>query len=284
MYDHAITRTNPGCIIFLLDRSEFMHTAWGDGGQTLAEGAAAAVNEVLLDLCLRSTLVPGLMRHFYDVGVIGYGLRPDGGGEGVELAFGGGLAGRPLVAVPDLRNHPLATRVSSAGEGPALRRPVWVDPVHGHGAPMCRAIAVAGGLASEWASVHPDSFPPVVINVTAGLATDSPYEGASLRAWAKRLTSIATGDGPALLFNAILCQGGETGKLFPASDSGLTEAECELFGVSSVLPEFMIETTASYRKVSIPAGARGFALSAGSLALDKFLAVVSHIEMAVGLL
>ena len=53
----------------------------------------------------------------------------------------------------------------------------------------------------EWAKAFPDSFPPIVINITDGMVTDSPYDGADLGMWAKRLTTIGTGDGQALLFN-----------------------------------------------------------------------------------
>ena len=69
-----------------------------------------------------------------------------------------------------------------------IARPVWVEPVHGYRTPMCQAVAVAGAHVYEWASAHPDSFPPIIINITDGMVTDSPYEGATLDEWAQRLS------------------------------------------------------------------------------------------------
>ena len=86
---------------------------------------------------------------------------------------------------------------------------------------MCQAIAVAGSHVYDWVSAHPNSFPPIVINITDGMVTDSPYEGVGLEEWAARLTGIQTNDGPAMLFNVFLSPSGENGSLFPASDRGL---------------------------------------------------------------
>src|SRR6267154_1366666 len=131
MYERDISRRDPGCVVFLLDRSDSMKSTWANSRETLAQGAARVLNEVLL-----------------------------------ELLF------------------------TSQGAPPS-RVPVWVEPVHGYRTPMCQAVAVAGAHVYEWASAHPDSFPPIIINITDGMVTDSPYEGASLDEWAQRLVTIS---------------------------------------------------------------------------------------------
>jgi len=203
MYDKDISRTDPGCIVFLLDRSDSMKQQWGSSQETLAEGAARALNEILLEVCFRSQGEPGKARHYFDIGIFGYGMRPVAGGEGVESAFGGALAGRPMVGLPELRDKPIAVReVPSSDLGaPPSRVPVWVEPVYGFRTPMCQAMAVAGGHIYDWVTAHPASFPPIIINITDGMVTDSPNSGATLEEWARRLTSLQTSDGPALLFN-----------------------------------------------------------------------------------
>ena len=97
-----------------------------------------------------------------------------------------------------------------------VRKPVWVEPVHGHRTPMCEAIAVAGGHVNDWAQAHQESFPPIVINITDGFVTDSPYEGASLYDWAQRLSGIATLDGGSLLFNVFVSPDANRDVIFPA--------------------------------------------------------------------
>ena len=160
MYDKDISRTDPGCIVFLLDRSDSMKQQWGSSQETLAEGAARALNEILLEVCFRSQGEPGKARHYFDIGIFGYGMRPVAGGEGVESAFGGALAGRPMVGLPELRDKPIAVReVPSSDLGaPPSRVPVWVEPVSGFRTPMCQAMAVAGGHIHDWVTAHPASF------------------------------------------------------------------------------------------------------------------------------
>jgi len=277
MHETRITRKNPGCIIFLLDRSDSMKRQWGDN-QTLAQGAAHAVNEVLMELCLRAQKEPGLSRHYFDIGIFGYGIRPVAGGEGVESAFGGNLAGSALVPLPELRENPIEIReVATADlDMPTVKAPVWVEPVYGYRTPMCEAISVAGQHTFEWAQSHPESFPPIVINITDGIVTDSPFDGASLDEWARRLTSIETRDGSALLFNIFLSPDPGGGVMFPPTDVGLPAPGPELFRISSVLPPTMTQNASEVGALS--AGARGFAFNADSTMLVKFLAVGTRVD------
>jgi hypothetical protein len=202
------------------------------------------------------------------------------GGEGVEPAFGGKLAGQPLVALPDLRDNPIAVRETPSVDigAPPSRMPVWVEPVHGYRTPMCQAVAVAGAHVYEWASAHPDSFPPIVINITDGMVTDSPYEGADLGEWAQRLTNIQTSDGPALFFNIFLSPMASNGVLFPATDYGLPEPGPQLFHISSLLPPPMI-TNAQSTGTMVEPGARGFGFNADATMLVRFLEVGTKVDV-----
>ena len=280
MYERDISRRDPGCVVFLLDRSDSMKSTWVDSHETLAEGAARVLNEILLELLFTSQGEPGKARHYFDVGIFGYGIRPVAGGEGVEPAFGGKLAGQPLVALPDLRDNPIAVRETPSVDvgAPPSRVPVWVEPVHGYRTPMCQAVAVAGAHVYEWASAHPDSFPPIIINITDGMVTDSPYEGASLEEWAQRLVNIQTSDGPALFFNIFLSPAASNGVLFPATDYGLPEPGPQLFRISSLLPPPMIANAQSTGATLEP-GARGFGFNADATMLVRFLEVGTKVDV-----
>src|SRR6266487_2301696 len=265
MYERDISRRDPGCVVFLLDRSDSMKSTWVNSQETLAQGAARVLNEILLELLFTSQGEPGKARHYFDIGIFGYGLRPVAGGEGVEPAFGGKLAGQPLVALPDLRDNPIAVRETPSVDigAPPSRVPVWVEPVHGYRTPMCQAVAVAGAHVYEWANAHPDSFPPIIINITDGMVTDSPYEGASLEEWAQRLVNIQTSDGPTLFFNIFLTPAASNGVLFPATDYSLPEPGPQLFRISSLLPPPMIANAQS-TGTTVEPGARGFGFNAGA--------------------
>jgi hypothetical protein len=281
MYSRDISRRDPGCVVFLLDRSDSMKQAWGNSRETMAEGAARALNETLLELLFTSQGEPGKARHYFDVGIFGYGLRPVAGGEGVEPAFGGKLAGQPLVALPDLRDNPIAVRETPSVDAgaPPSRVPVWVEPVYGHRTPMCQAVAVAGAHVYEWATAHPDSFPPIIINITDGMVTDSPYEGAGLDEWAQRLVNIHTSDGPALLFNIFLSPAGSAHPvMFPATDSGLPTPGPDLFRISSPLPPPMVANAHS-TGIPVEPGARGFGFNADAHNLVRFLEVGTKVDV-----
>lgn len=289
MYEQTFSRTNPGCIMFLLDRSDSMKLHWQSTGASLAQGAARAVNKVLLDLCLKSTKrVGGAAEHYFDVGVFGYGARPVAGGEGVETALGGALAGRPIVSITDVFSNPLAV-VAQNGSGLAAtsvdavsgpRMPMWVEPVFGYRTPMCEAIATAGEHVFSWAAAHPGSYPPIIINITDGMVTDSPFDGVELAEWARRLTSIETADGPALLFNIFLSAEPAPEVQFPVSATGLPDPGPELFSMSSRLPPSMV-TNARGSSVSITDGARGFVFNAGPAALVTFLEIGTQVADAL---
>ena len=280
MYEQSISRKRPGCVVFLLDRSDSMNRSWGGSSETLAQGAARAINSILMELCLRAQKGQGVSYHYFDVGIFGYGVRPVAGGEGVESAFGGPLANRALVPIPEIRDNPIAVREVPSRDvgGATVRMPVWVEPIHGYRTPMCQAIAVAGQHVYEWAQTHPESFPPIIINITDGFVTDNPYDGASLDDWADRLTGIATQDGQALLFNIFVAPepGGDV--VFPASAGGLPDPGPDLFRISSMLPDPMARNAASAGITPVP-GSRGFAFNVSdSTMLVKILEIGTRVE------
>jgi hypothetical protein len=143
---------------------------------------------------------------------------------------------------------------------------------------MCQAVAVAGAHVYEWANAHPDSFPPIIINITDGMVTDSPYEGASLEEWAQRLVNIQTSDGPTLFFNIFLSPAGSNGVLFPATDYGLPEPGPQLFRISSMLPPPMIANAQS-TGTTVEPGARGFGFNADATMLVRFLEVGTKVDV-----
>jgi hypothetical protein len=278
-YSRSVSRVDPGCIVVLFDRSDSMKATWAGTGASLAAGAALVLNNILLDLCITATAeVNAPVRHYFDIGVFGYGARLIDPGEGVESAFGGALAGRGLVPLPELANNPLAVRDEPSVDQMAVtaKIPIWVEPVHGYRTPMCEAIAVAGEHVYDWAAAHPNSFPPIVINITDGMVTDSPYDGAALAEWVSRLTSIKTGDGPTLFFNVFLSPLRAPEVIFPASPSGLPAPGPELFALSSELPPPML-ANARADGIDVAPGARGLAFNVGRSTLLRVLQIGTRV-------
>ena len=278
-YRQPVTRSDPGCIIVLFDRSDSMKATWSGTGASMAVGAALVLNNILLDLCITATTeVNAPVRHYFDIGVFGYGACLNNPGEGVESAFGGGLAGRGLVPLPELADTPLTVREEPSVDQMSVsaKIPIWVEPVHGYRTPMCEAIAVAGAHVHDWATAHPNSFPPIIINITDGMVTDSPYDGATLADWVARLTSIRTSDGPTLFFNIFLSPTRSPEIIFPATPRGLPEPGPELFGMSSELPGPMV-ANARADGVDVQPGARGLAFNVGRSTLLRVLQIGTRV-------
>ncbi len=278
--DHTnrFTRANPGCIVVLLDRSWSMHANWCESNVSLASGAAAAVNNMLWELGAAASTYGDEIEHYVDVAVFGYGSTDNGSGEGVESAFEGELAGENLIPLPKIAAYPLRLDDQPAPQKDMPTTvPVWIEPRHAYGTPMCRAMAVAGEHVFAWRNSHPSSFPPIVINITDGVVTDAPYLGAGLAEWASRLTGLGTDDGGALLLNVFLSPERAQPIWFPPLGIPLPDPGPQLLEISSPLPQEMIKN-ARAANIDVRDGARALVFNADLSALVKFLAIGTNIR------
>src|SRR5262249_21092326 len=98
-YSAEISRVNPTCFLFLIDRSGSMADPIGGSPRKKADIVADAINRLLQTLVLRCAKSEGI-RDYFHVGVIGYGAQ-------VGPALGGSLMGRDLVPVSEVGHHPL---------------------------------------------------------------------------------------------------------------------------------------------------------------------------------
>lgn len=266
-YSAEISRTNPSCFLFLVDQSGSMGDNWaGEAGRQKADGLATIINRLLQNLVLKCAKSEGV-RDYYHVGVIGYGAA-------VGPAFGGALAGKELAPVSAIANLPARieerTRKTDDGAGglveQAIKFPVWFDPLAKGGTPMCAALARARTILEGWLREHPSGFPPIVINLTDGEATDG-----DPRAAAAALRELTTDDGNVLLFNLHLSSHGAAPTQFPADDAALPDKWAKLlFSLSSPLPPFMREI-ANQEAFATGDGARGFAFNADMVTVIQFL-------------
>jgi hypothetical protein len=238
----------------------------GESNRKKADGVADAINRLLQNLVIKCAKSEGV-RDYYDVGVNGYGQK-------VGPAFAGALAGRDLVPVSEIADHPERveerTRKIDDGAGglvdQTVKFPVWFDAVARGGTPMCEALQRAESTLSGWIAGHPSSFPPIVINITDGESTDGDPSDA-----ADRLKALSTDDGNVLLFNVHLSSQRATPVEFPDSASQLPDKYAQLlFNMSSPLPAYM-RGAAAAEGYAVTDGARGFVFNADIVAVIRFL-------------
>jgi hypothetical protein len=267
-YSAEISRSNPTCLLFLIDQSASMSDPFGgsDSGKHKADAVADAVNRLLQNLVIRGAKAEGV-RDYYHVGVIGYGAQ-------VGPAFAGTLAGRDLVPISEVALNParVESRAKQVEDGAGglveqtVKFPVWFDPVAENGTPMCQALRRAHAILSGWLADHPDCFPPIVINVTDGEANDgNPLEPA------RALMDLSSSDGHVLLFNLHLSSQRGTPVEFPDTDDNLADKYAALlYEMSSKLPDHML-TAANQEGYQVSGETRGFAFNADIVAVVKFL-------------
>ncbi len=267
-YTAEISRTNPSAILFLIDRSGSMQDPFGDGEsrRSKADGVADAINRLLQNLVIKCAKSEGV-RDYYSVAVLGYGSQ-------VGPAFAGALAGRQMVPISEIADQParIEERSKKVDDGAGglveqtVKFPIWFDAVAKGGTPMCAALTQAREIAAEWLSQHPDSFPPIVINITDGESTDGDPSAA-----AEALRDLSGADGNVLLFNLHLSSQRGPAIEFPSSPEELPDRFAKLlFDISSPLPEHM-RAAAESEGYSTAPGARGFAFNADMVAVIRFL-------------
>lgn len=243
MYTQEITRRHRTAFVIMLDRSASMQgrVRFGRMMMTKAEAVAYTANALVTELIDRSRRTDGV-RDYYDIAIVGYG------GDGVEvLPDGDGFR-----SIEELSRH--APRMSRMAfeellpDGSAAMvehsREQWVEQKAEGTTPMYEAMLRVRDLLSEWCSKEEnrESFPPIVINITDGEASDC--SDAELLDISSQVRALSTSDGNVLLLNIhITSSDAMPSIIFPMADELLsasrharTLAEC-----SSLMPEAFSE-------------------------------------------
>ena len=262
----------------MLDQSASMQDPFGgaeqkgDAAPSKARVLADVVNRLLQNLVLRCAKEEGV-RDYFSVGVVGYGDRVQ---PLVKPAEGYDAAGG-LIPVSHLAERPLRLeerlKKTKNGEGEVVEQrvktPIWFEPHAKNGTPMCQGLDFATRLVRQWIDVHPQAFPPIVLNVTDGEATD----GDPLR-YARQLCSYATDDGDVLLFNVHLSGSEAPAVELPEAMDELPDDEYaqQLFQMSSRLP-FSMRAAAEQEGYTVNMDTRGFIFNADPTSLIRLLEI-----------
>lgn len=264
-YGAEISRSNPACIVFLVDRSGSMDEPIAGGtGQTKKQVVADAINRILYDTVLLCSKEQGIFPYF-DIGIWTYG-----GNAEVQPALRDQIVS--ISNLPELSMR-VDTRKRKVPDGAGriieeeMRFPIWLEPIAAGNTPMNTAFRAIGGPLRDWVQRHPQSFPPIVLNLTDGAYTD----GSPMQA-VQELKQLRTSDGAVLVFNCHITASGQPGPAFPndrqaASMQGLAK---ELYEISSVLPDPMCRL-AQAKGYTATTGSRGYAFNADQVTMTEFL-------------
>ena len=261
-YQAQINRDNPTLFCFLLDQSGSMNDPLGGqtNGISKAQALADAMNGILIDIVVRCSEGSNI-RDYFDVAVFGYGAEK---GK-VAPALLGGLANSDILAISQIGMSPqrFQNRVVDQQE---YSYPVWIDPIGGADTPMCAALNKATNLIQDWIRRHRRAFPPIVIHMTDGEATD----GDPARA-AKKLVNLTTDDGHVLLFNCHLSSTASPPIIFPSQAGVIPDKYGQyLFNMSSQLTPYMQQAAAGLQ-YQVSSQSRGFIFQADLSSIIHFL-------------
>jgi Mg-chelatase subunit ChlD len=248
-----ISRKNRGKVIFVVDRSDSMSGQFGaHANLTKAQALHTLTNDALQNF-MRMSNDGDNVRDYMDVSVV---------------SIGGQNEAKVLVpSTPIAQLHKAVKRVATGASGKKMG--IWIDhhePEAAKGStPITAGLNLAHDIAKDWIAKNPNAFPPTIIFVTDGHATQihrGQYydeKDEMVTAAADQLKGLKTADGNALLLMAHIS--GEAGAQkveFASSDAGLDAKQKLLFNISSHLPDTML------RLGNLQKGAKGF-VSQGDL-------------------
>jgi hypothetical protein len=268
-----ISRTNPTCLLFLIDQSTSMSGPFGgQPGKKKCEGVADAINRLLQNLVLKCAKADGI-RDYFHVGVIGYGKE-------VAPILMGSSHEQPLVPISAIAATPLRVeqRVRQIDDGAgglidqSFRFPIWFEPVANGKTPMNGAFLMAKEIITDFLLTYPNCFPPLILNLTDGQPTD-----ANPIPTAGELKVLKSHDGNPLIFNAHLSSLPAAPVAFPSEEANLPDVFAKaLFRMSSILPpKFM--TSAMEEGYTLVGPSRGFMFNADLVSVIRFLEIGTRV-------
>ena len=268
-YTAEISRANPACFLFLVIQC-----------MTVPAYSADAVNRIVDTLSQRCS--SGMdIRDYFHIGILGYTTGGFLGMGGLKNTYTlpGTTPERPflpisqVVEVADMEEKRVKEDYGGGEIVEVTRRmPVWLRHHNGSLDPMRQMLSFVERPLAEWIGQHPNSYPPIVVVICDGWATDGDPQKE-----AQRIRDLRTSDGNVLLFTVHLSNyNGSRPTLFPSEERGLqslgegSDDSKMMFRMTSVLPWGSRQAAASLG-FEVDELSRGFVLNADAVALAQFL-------------
>ena len=250
-----MSRANPGLMVFLVDCSASMtfpllHSA-NDKNKSISKfQAAATILDSVLFQCTTKCASEDKYKDYVDFVILGYG-------DNVFSPISKISVSEYPISVNKLDSSYESVEEFSEEELDETNSPIkWInqDMPLGGITSMRAGFAMAKKLIQDWAKKHPDSYPPVLLNVSDGMANDLPiinvdgedaFDVAPLIELCNDIKKIQTNDGNTVIGNIHLSDGKIMNVKFPVSIDEVQELELEsaetLFEMTSTVPAPWLE-------------------------------------------
>jgi hypothetical protein len=253
LYSKRMTSANPGLMVFLIDCSSSMalpmlRSATDDNNSVSKfEAASMILNNFLYDCMIKCTS-ESTYKDYVDFVILGYGDHTFSPISKISPS-------EYPISVNKLEGAFASIEDFSENESDTINSPMtWINEnsVGGNTA-MLSAFTSAKRIILEWVEKHPDSHPPVLINISDGMANDLPrneeepelLDPSPLIQICNDIKKIQTNDGNVTIGNIHLSDGKIMTLMFPVSlDEALaTEEETApmLYEMASTVPAPWLE-------------------------------------------
>jgi len=284
-YTAEISRANPACFLFLVIQCMGMKDPVEIGRweyRRKGEVAADAVNRIVDTLSQRCS--SGMdVRDYFHVGILGF--TSEGAIFNAKKLLNtytlpSTTPERPflpisqVVEVAEIQERKVKENYGGGEIMEITRRmPVWLRHYdNGNWDPMRAMLQFVKPSLANWIDSHPYSYPPIVVIICDGWASDGdPLEDALT------IKNLRTKDGNVLLFIVHLSNNGDSRPtMFPSRETGLHslgEGQDDsklMFRMTSVLPEGSRRAAADLG-FAVDEESRGFVLNADAVSLAQFL-------------
>lgn len=276
MYSVRPCSENPMLILFTLDGSGSMSKTMPASGMKKCDVLATVVNKTLRELCIASAREK--VKHYFDIAVLRYSE------DKVDNAFAGipALEEKMVNSIVDIEANPLRVEIRKkkrfAPTGDVFEEevpfPVWIEPHANGGTPMCAALQSANEIIATWVASHPAAHPPIVINVTDGVATDGTDK--DLEGLASIIKALSTSDGATLLMNLHISSGNGAMPInYASSEDGIANPKARLlWRMSSEIPgEILPAVNLALGDTAVQSSSRFVTFNGTEVDIAKFIEV-----------
>lgn len=249
-YSAQISDENPTAVIIIPNQSYPTNKEIVYKGElkSVSQILCDIINEYLNGLIIRNTNGSTLLNR-YQVSIIGYG-------DYCYSCFEGNLRIKDFVELKELKDNPFSYNKTIIEKKTRrgkiqmkLEEPIWIKPKNEGSACLYKALRRVRNSLEKWTSLHPNSFPPIVIHISC-----FGYNGtddSDIIQLADEIKSLYTKDGNVIFANLIFSLKKDVESVF--FPNSMMEMGRSVFGemyflMSSQLPLSFNKDIKDYRK------------------------------------
>lgn len=285
MYQASVSSKNPMLLVVLLDSSASMGDPIiqfenGEDPISKFDVASEMLNDFLYN-AVDKCVVGDIFRKYVDFAILAYNDNVFSPIKGVSLS-------EYPISVNKLGDEKHILKVIDVGDESydGISSPIkWISDDKVYGATsMWEAFRKAKEIISNWVEYHPDSHPPILINISDGMATDveiierlnnewiSDFDG--LMKTCEEIKKLGTNDGNTLIANAHISDSEINEIKYPSSVEVIENLRDEfapaLFSMSSKIPPAWVERGEKYGISDLTNESRLYVYNADMSTLVKF--------------